>query len=140
MVPALRRRHPQRAAAARKRLKSQDERGRKALAADPRNTNAGWLTDAVARLQSDIDDLEKLATERELERVDKGLDWLEGSIVSFEEGAQREAQNAKSETGAEVKPQPAQESPEVKKVKAHFKRVMAEVKKLADGRTPRPRS
>ena len=121
------------AAEARKRLKAIEARGRKALAADPRNPNAGWLTEAVGDSEERIVDLEQRGTQREIDSVRKQLDWLEENIVGFEADAAKE--KAEEEGSAEGKKQ-AEDSPALKKAKAHFKHVMVEVKKLADAKIP----
>jgi len=117
------------ASEARKRLKSLEDRGKKAIAADPGNSNAKWLTDVVTDLEGRIVELEPRKTQREVDDVRKQLDWLEESVVSFEEDAKRITQEANG------KP-PAEDSPALKKVKAQFRHVMAEVKKLADAKIP----
>jgi len=117
------------ASEARQRLKSIEDRGRKAIAADPRNPNAGWLTEVVGNSEERIVDLEQRGTQREIDDVRKQLDWLEESVVRFEADAKRSAHE-----GAD-KP-PAEDSPALKKVKAQFRHVMAEVKKLADAKVP----
>ncbi len=128
----------------RKRLKSLEERGRKAIAADPGNSNAEWLTEVVGNFEERIVGLEPGCTQRQADDMRKQLDWLDEGVVRFEEDAKRsdadasrgegEARNGAPE-GDDKKP-PAEESPALKKVKAHFKRVMAEVKKLAEAKNP----
>jgi hypothetical protein len=76
---------------ARKRLKSLEARGRKAIAANPRNPNAGWLADVVASSESRFASLEKYGGEREIESVARHLDWLEDSVKRFEADAAEEA-------------------------------------------------
>ena len=76
---------------ARKRLKSLEDRGRQAIAADPRNSNAGWLTDAVGDSEARIVDLEQQGTQREVDDVRKQLDWLEESIERMEADAEADA-------------------------------------------------
>ncbi len=130
-------------AQARQRLKALEMRGRKAIAADPRNTNGGWLTEVVAGSEGRIADLQERGTKAESDGLRKHLDWLEEGIVRFEEDAKSAAQDkrnsppegkaASDDSDSAAKP-PAEESPELKKVKAHFKRVMAAVKKLADAK------
>jgi hypothetical protein len=116
--------------AAGKRLKSLAERGRKAIAADAGNTNAGWLNDVVADFEGRVADLASSATRRRLEDFRKQLDWLEESVVRFEADAPRDSPETPP-----AKP-PAEESPALKKVKAQFRHVMTEVKKLADAKNP----
>jgi hypothetical protein len=76
---------------ARRRLKSIEARGRKAIAANPRNPNAGWLRDVVASSESRIVQLEKHGAPQQVESVREQLDWLEESVAGFEAQAARNA-------------------------------------------------
>ena len=72
---------------ARKRLKALEARGQKAIAANPRNPNAGWLAEVVANSEGRFASLEKHGTEPYIGNVQKHLDWLEDSVKRFEADA-----------------------------------------------------
>ena len=112
---------------ARQILKQLEARGKKAIAADPRNSNGDWLADVVSDFKGRIVDLQKRGTQRELDDVRKQLDWLEDHVVRFEAAAGTGAKDA------EAKPP---DSPELKNAKAQYKQVMAEIRKLATAKHP----
>jgi hypothetical protein len=76
---------------ARKRMKALEARGQKAIAANPRNPNAGWLAEVVANSEGRFTALEKYGTEPYIGNVQKHLDWLEDSVKRFEADAAEEA-------------------------------------------------
>ncbi len=112
-----------------KRLKSLAARGKKAIAADPGNTNADWLADVVRDFEGRVVELKQAKIQREADEMRKQLDWLEESVVSFEASAKENAPE-----GAD-KPKPV-DSPALKQAKAQYKHVMAEIKKLAAAKNP----
>jgi hypothetical protein len=118
------------AARERKRLKSLEARGRKAIAADPGNKNDAWLTEVVEDFAGRIDELEAEGTRRQADDVKKQLDWLKENVVRFEASAKSNA------AGAEGKKPKAEESPALKKAKAQYRQVMAEIRKLATAKHP----
>jgi hypothetical protein len=75
---------------ARKRLKALEARGQKAIAANPRNPNAGWLAEVVANSEGRFASLEKHGTEPYIGNVQTHLDWLEDSVKRFEADAAEE--------------------------------------------------
>ena len=80
---------------ARKRLKALEARGQKAIAANPRNPNAGWLAEVVANSEGRFASLEKHGTEPYIGNVQKHLDWLEDSVRRFEADAAEEASSGR---------------------------------------------
>jgi len=119
------------AARLRTRLKSLDERGQKAIAADARNPNADWLAGVVEDFAGRIDEIAAGATQRDLDDMKKQLDWLKDSVVRFEKDAKRNAEEADGK-----KPE-VEDSPALQKAKAQYKQVMAEIRKLATAKSPR---
>ena len=119
------------AARLRTRLKSLDERGQKAIAADARNPNAGWLAGVVEDFGGRIDEIEAGGSARDVDDMKKQLDWLKESVVRFEKDAKGDADDADGK-----KPE-AEDSPALQQAKAQYKQVMAEIRKLATAKSPR---
>lgn len=119
------------AARERKRLKTLETRGRKAIEADPGNKNGDWLTEVVEDFEGRIDELESEGTRRQADDVKKQLDWLKENVVRFEADAKRKAAEASG------KKPPVPDSPALKKAKAQYRQVMAEIRKLAAAKHPR---
>ena len=122
------------AARERNRLKALETRGRKAIGDDPGNKRGDWLTEVVEDFGGRIDELESEGTRRQADDVKKQLDWLKENVVRFEADAKRKADE---ESG---KKPTVPDSPALKKAKAQYRQVMAEIRKLAAAKSPQAES